>query len=227
MNKLINKFSLGFLVISLSGCGGGGGGGTTTDIPNTGAVILTVNKNGVDFTDALSTSSNLAQSVSSAYFVSTNAIYEWTGSNMTYTSGYVTPTGGVFKTFQLTKRQTSELAFSISNSNYDISKTAPSLSSDVMPWAAFHDAAETKIRGGNNDDITNFFVNTSEVDLAAGNDTLRLSQNYSLYQFSRVTNANTSINVTRDGHTTLIKNVESFQFADVTKTLTEILATLP
>ncbi len=226
MMKLIQAITV-VGVLSLVAACGGGGGGAATESPNTGPVILTVNKDGFDFTDPYGNSNNFVQAASSGYFVSTNAVFEWTGSSMTYTSGYVSPTGGVFKTFQVTKRQPSELAFSITNLNYDISKTAPSIYIDVLPWAAFADAAETKILGGSNNDITNFFQNTIEVDLANGNDTLKLTQNFNIYQFSRVTNSNTSVNVTRDGHTTLIKNVESFQFADSTKTLAEILATLP
>ena len=78
-----------------------------------------------------------------------------------------------------------------------------------------------------NDDIWIVLTNTSEVDLAGGNDTLRLSSNFSGYQFSRVVGSNTSINISSSGQTVLIKNVESFQFADVTKTITEILTQLP
>ena len=229
MFKTIKTIATVGALALMTACGGGGGGGgsSNSDTVNTGPLILIVNKDGADFTDSYSTSSNLTQGASSGYFVSTNAIYEWTGSNMTYTSGYVAPTGGTFKSFQITKRSSSELAYSISNANYDISKTGASLYADTVPVAALADATETKIRGGSNNDITNFFSNTSEVDLAAGNDTLRLTQNFNLYQFSRVTNESTSINITRDGHTTLVKNVETFQFANMTKTLTEILATLP
>ncbi len=224
MKKVINYALAATALCFLSACGGGGGSGANTEIPNTGPVIFTVNKNGADFSDSYSYSTNFTQNLTSAYFVSSNAVLEWSGSNMGYTSGYITPTSGILKAFMVTKRYPNELAYSITNVNYDISKSSASLYSDLMPFEALAEALETKVYGGVNNDITNFFYNTIEVDLGAGSDTLRLTQNINAYQFSRVMGSNTSLNITRDDKTTLVKNDEIIQFADVSKTISEVLA---
>jgi len=216
------------VAVSLSACGGGGGGDSTSaPAPTANFATLVVNKNGLYRTATFSTSTNYVQNATTGYFVSPYINQEWTGSNLGYTSGYVNPTSGRLYTYRVTDRTNSELWWAITDLNYDISGTAASNDSSILPLAALAAATETKISGGSNNDQSLFLMNTSEVDLGAGNDTLILSQNYSVYQFTRYTGSTTNIYVARDGHQTLVKNVESFQFANTTKTLSEILATIP
>jgi hypothetical protein len=217
----MRKVLLTLTVLLLAACGGGGGDEpNVVDIPNVGAVLLTLNKDGIIVTHSYQQTSNYKQLARSGYFSPTTLLAEWTGNNMSYTAGYLMPTSGTLKSFKILK-PTGELYYSITNINYDISKTAATVVFDALPLAALADAVETKIVGGINDDISLVFTNTSEIDLAGGNDTLRLSSNFSGYQFSRVSGSNTQINISSNSHTVLIKNVESFQFADSTKTISE------
>lgn len=224
----MRKVVLALTVVLLAGCGGGGSEDdpNIVDIPNVGAVVLTLNKDGIIVTHSYQQTSNYKQLSSSGYFSPSNLLAEWSGYKMAYTSGYLMPTSGTLKSFKILK-PTGELYYSITNINYDSSRTAATIVLDALPLAALAAAAETKVIGGVNDDIGIVLTNTSEVDLAGGNDTLRLSSNFSGYQFSRVVGSNTSINISSSGQTVLIKNVESFQFADVTKTIAEILTQLP
>jgi hypothetical protein len=96
-----------------------------------------------------------------------------------------------------------------------------------LPLDALLAATETRIYGGRENDRTPFFRGTTELDLSTGMDTLVLSQNFNIYTFSRVVGSSTSINVSREGRLTLVKNVEYFEFANGTKTLNEILASIP
>jgi hypothetical protein len=216
------------MALVLVGCGGGGGTGssnTTTPSASSNVAILTVNKDGLYTTYPFSTGTSYTQQTSSGYFSIPNYLIEWSGINFGYTNQYVMPTAGILQNASLTKGV--EKMWSMSNLNYDASKVPPSTDSTLLPITALAEAVESKIYGGSNNDQSGSFFNTSEVDLAGGNDILIFTQNYSLYQFQRVVGSSTSVNVTRNGHSTLVKNVETFQFADGSKTLTDILSKLP
>lgn len=226
MLKFFKIFSLVSSLFVLTACGGGGGSSNVT--PETPVVtILNVNKNGIYFTAPYASAINTTQNSTSGYFVSAYMLEEWTGSNFGYTSGYVNPTSGTLQNYSVTDKSTNELAWRMSNLNYNVALTPPTVDGSALPFAALAASSETKIYGSSNNDRTFYLVNTSEVDLSSGNDTLVHSQVYSAYQFQRVPNQNTSIYVTRNGHQSLVKNVENFEFADITKTFTEIIATLP
>jgi hypothetical protein len=210
-----------------SACGGGGGGSSNATPETPVVTILNVNKNGLNFTAPYASAINTTQNSTSGYFVSVYMLQEWSGSNFGYTSGYVNPTSGTLQSYSVTDKSTNELAWRMSNLNYNVALTPPSVDGSALPLAALAASSETKIYGGSNNDRTLYLVNTSEVDLSSGNDTLVHSQIYSAYQFQRVPGQNTSIYVTRSGHQSLVKNVENFEFADITKTFTEIIATLP
>ena len=224
--RIKNKiYSLSLLAL-LSACGGGGGngaGGNTTPIST--AAILTVNKDGIYQTAPYATSTNLVQNSGSGYFVSSYIREEWSGVNLGYTNGYVNPTSGTLFGYNASSQTTGEFWWSITNMNYNASLTSPSLDTSALPLNGLAAANETKIYGGINNDKTFFLVNTSEVDLSSGVDTLVLSQNFSAYQFTKISNSLTTIYVIRDGHQTLVKNVEYFQFANGTKSISEVLAT--
>ena len=214
--------------IFLIACGGGGGGNvnSTPSAPTISNIaILEVNKEGLYTTYPYTFSTSYAQQVQSGYFSTPNYFLEWAGSNLGYTSGYVNPTSGTLKSYSLTRG--TEKMWSMTNLNFDNSKISPSADSTILPIMALSDAFESKIYGGVNNDTSQFFLNTSEVDLFGGNDILVLSQNFSNYQFQRVAGVNTSLVITRSGHSTLVKNVETFQFADGNKTFTEIISKLP
>jgi hypothetical protein len=228
MNKIL-RYTVGSAAFALiTACGGGGGGGDVNSVaaPTAAFATLTVNKNGLYDSAPFSTSTNFIQNSSTGYFVSSFISQEWTGANMRYTTGYVNPTSGSLYSYKVNDRLTMELWWSVSDVNYDISRTSPSNDSSALPMDALAAAPETKIFGGLNNDVTFALSNTSEIDLRGGNDTLRLSQNFSAYQFSRVAGSVSSVSISRNG-TTLVKNVENFEFADRTRTLTEILAAIP
>lgn len=220
-----NTFLASAVVLLLTACGGGGGSSSTTSVST--ATILTVNKDGIYQTSPYATSTNYVQNASSGYFVSSYIREEWAGVGMGYTNGYINPTSGTLNSYSVTNQTNSEFLWSVSGANYNIALTPPSLDASVLPLNALSAATETKIYGGSNNDKSLFFFNTSEVDLGLGNDTLILSQTFATYQFSKVAGSATAVYVTRDGHQTLVKNVESFQFSNMTKTLSEILSTLP
>lgn len=221
--KILSAFSLTALLL---GCGGGGEG-TSAPAPTQSYATLIVNKNGLYRTAPYATSTNYLQNPTSGYFISAYINQEWSGSGMQYTSGYVMPTSGSLYSFRVSDRTNSELWYSVSDLNFDVSKTTPSTDSGGVAMEGLIAAKESRIFGGNNNDQTFFLANTSEVDLGAGLDTLILSQNFSIYNFNRDLSSSSNIYVTRDGHQTHVKNVESFQFANVTKTLAEILASIP
>jgi hypothetical protein len=223
--KILSAISLTSLLL---GCGGGGGGDiTTAPAPIQAYTTLVVNKDGLYKTAPYVSSTNFVQNPTSGYFVSAYINQEWSGSGMQYTSGYLMPTSGRLYSFKVSDRTNSELWYAISDLNFDVSSTTPSLDSSAVAFEGLLAAKETKIFGGNNNDITLFLANTSEVDLGAGLDTLVLSQNFSVYKFNKDPSSSSNIFVIRDGRQTLVKNVESFKFANITRTLTEILATIP
>lgn len=229
---MLNKAKTTILLLSLIGlltaCGGGGGGISNGNAPPTSSVtILTVNKDGVYQTAPYATSTNLVQNPNSGYFVTSYIRQEWSGVNFIYTNGYVNPTSGNLNAYSVSNQLTGEFSWGMTNLNYNTSLTQPSLDSSQLPFNALAAATETKIYGGSNNDKTFFLANSSEVDLSTGTDTLVLSQNYSTYQFTKIPGSSTSLYVARDGHQTLLKNIEYFQFANTTKTISEILATLP
>jgi hypothetical protein len=227
---MLNKAKTTILLLSLIGlltaCGGGGSSNGNAP-PTSSATILTVNKDGVYQTAPYATSTNLVQNSNSGYFVTSYIRQEWSGANLNYTNGYVNPTSGNLNAFSVSNQLTGEFSWGMTNLNYNISLTQPSLDSSQLPFNALAAATETKIYGGSNNDKTFCLANTSEVDLSTGTDTLVLSQNYSSYQFTKIPGSSTSLYVTRDGHQTLLKNIEYFQFANITKTISEILAALP
>jgi len=232
---MFNFIKINFLAcmsIFLVACGGGGGGGGSGNVnstPSTPTIsniaILEVNKEGLYTTYPYTVSTSYVQQAQSGYFSIPNYLSEWAGINLGYTTGYVNPTSGTLKSYSLTRG--TEKMWAMTNLNYDNSKIPPSADSTVLPLTALSEAIESKIYGGINNDKSQFFFNTSEVDLSGGNDILVLSQNFSSYQFQRVAGVNTSLIITRSGHSTLIKNVETFQFADGSRTLTEIVSKLP
>lgn len=225
--KFINIVLTLGITLTVAACGGGGGSGSNASASTSNILIVNVNKDGIYQTSPYATSTNLTQNSTSGYFVSAYIREEWSGSGLGYTSGYVNPTSGTLNSYSVTNQSTGDFLWSISNANYDISKTTPSLDASQLPFNAISAAVETKFYGGSNNDKTLFLINTSEVDLGSGNDTLVLSQTYTTYQFTKIPGSTTSIYVTRDGHQTLVKNVESFQFSNVTKTISEILNSLP
>jgi hypothetical protein len=212
-------------IFILGGCGGGGGNSSNSE--QYSHAILRVNNDGLYKEGSYSQATNFVQNANSGYRIGSTFSAEWSGSGMGYTQGYSNPTSGTLKTYKISGGNISELWYEITQLNYNISSAAPSVTMSDLPMSALTDAAETKIYGGTGNDKTFFLRNTSELDLSSGVDTLVLSQNYSIYTFSRVAGSNTSINVSREGSLTLVKNVENFEFADTTKTLNEILATLP
>jgi hypothetical protein len=216
-----------YLSVLLSACGGGGGGSGNNASPASTITILNVNKDGIYQTAPYATSTNLVQNSNSGYFVTSNIREEWSGVNLAYTNGYVNPTSGNLTSYSVSSQITGDFLWGMSNLNYNASLTPPSLDSSQLPFNALAASIETKIYGGANNDKTFFLSNTSEVDLSAGTDTLVLSQSYSVYQFSRIPGSTTSLYVIRDNHQTLLKNIEYFQFANTTKTIAEILSTLP
>lgn len=223
-----NKISV-FLVsvFVLAGCGGGGGSADSSTTEQANFAILRINKDGMNNVGAYSQASSTIQNPTSGYRVGSTFSAEWTGSGLTYTQGYTNPTSGTLKSYKVSGGNISELWYEISQLNYNISSSSPSITLSDLPLEALAAAAETKIYGGVENDKTFFLRSTTEVDLSTGLDTLVLSQNYNIYTFSRVAGSNTSINVSREGRSTLVKNVEYFEFANGTKTLSEILATLP
>ncbi len=221
--RLTNALATCVLVAS---CGGGGGGSDNSSASSNSAAILTVNKDGVYKTAPYANSTNLAQNSTSGYFISPFYGQEWTGSGLGYSPGYVIPTSGRLFTFKVMS-YTGDLWWSASNLNYNIASTAPSVDSSVLPFDALLAANETKVYGGASDDKTLFFMNTTEVDLGQGVDTLVLSQNYEAYRFTRVTGSTAQVYVARGSSTSLVKNVELFQFANTTRTIAQILAAIP
>lgn len=211
----------------MAGCGGGSSDPQINQPIASSAAIMYVNKDGLYKTAPISTSTNYVKNDTSGYFITAYASSEWSGFNLKYTDGYVNPTSGTLMNFKVSDRISSELWWGFSNLNYDISKTKPSVDSSVLPFEAFADAKETKIYGGNNNDITYFLFSTTEVDLGSGIDTLKFSQNFSIYKFEKVAGSSTSIYASRDGSKSLVKNVEIFEFADGKKTLNEIISSLP
>lgn len=218
-------FTLLTSVFILGGCGGGGGDSSNSE--QYSYAILRVNNDGLYKEGSYSQATNFVQNPTSGYRIGSTFSAEWTGTGMGYTQGYANPTSGTLKTYKTSGGNISELWYEVSQLNYNISSAAPSVTMSDLPLSALADAAETKIYGGTGNDKTFFLRSTSELDLSSGVDTLVLSQNYNIYTFSRVVGSNTSINVSRDGRLTLVKNVENFEFADTTKSLNEILATLP
>jgi hypothetical protein len=228
LNKAKTKILLSSLLGLLTACGGGGGSNSSGNAtPTSSAAILTVNKDGVYQTAPYATSTNLIQNPNSGYFITSNIREEWSGTNLLYTNGYVNPTSGNLNTYSVSNQLTGDFSWGMTNLNYNISLTPPSLDTSQLPFNALAAAIETKIYGGSNNDKTFCLANTSEVDLSTGTDTLVLSQNYSIYQFTKIPGSSTSLYVSRDGHQTLLKNIEYFQFANTIKTMSEILATLP
>lgn len=209
----------------LTACGGGGGSNPPNS-PSYSYAIMRVNKDGLNNTAPLSQSTNLVQNSSSGYRISSSLSTEWSGSNMSYTTGYINPTSGTLNYYKLTSGNGLDLWWSIAYFNYDISLTSPSTDLGVLARNAFAAANETKIYGDVENDKTLFLRSTSEVDLGGGLDTLVLSQNFNVYTFTRVPGSSSSINVSRDGHLTIVKNVEYFEFADGTKNISEILELL-
>ncbi len=174
-----------------------------------------------------SQANNLVQNENSGYRIGSSFSAEWIGTGMGYTQGYTNPTSGTLKSYKVSGGNISELWYEITQLNYNISSASPSVTLSDLPLSALADAAETRIYGGSGNDKTFFLRSTTELDLSTGVDTLVLSQNYNIYTFSRVAGSSTSVNVSREGRLTVVKNVENFEFADVTKSLNQILATLP
>lgn len=210
----------------LTACGGGGGESNPPNTPSYSYAIMRVNKDGLNNTAPLSQSTSLVQNSSSGYRSSSSLSTEWSGSNMSYTAGYINPTSGTLNYYKFTSGDGLNLWWSVASVNYDISLTSPSTDLGILAQNAFAAASETKIYGGVENDKTYFLRSTSEVDLAGGLDTLVLSQNFNVYTFTRVPGSTSSINVSRDGHLTNVKNVEYFEFADGTKNISQILALL-
>lgn len=225
----IIKYAPNLLIIAiLTACGGGGdGGGTPVNTPTATYVSLIVNKDGLYRTAPFATSTNYVKNTSTGYFVTTYINQEWTGAGMSYSEGYVNPTSGRLYSYKITDRTNSELWYSINDLNYDISATPASNDSSRLPLDALYSASETRIYGGDNNDKTPYLISTSEVDLGRGLDTLVHSQNYSSYTFMKVSGSNTSLIVTRNGHSSTVKNVELFEFANITKTFSEIYNSIP
>jgi hypothetical protein len=174
------------------------------------------------------TSQTFTQGSSSGYFIGSSFGLEWTGRNFGYTAGYTFPTTGTLTSFIVSGGTSGGLWYQASNLSYDLSRSAPSATQiDSILIDALIAATETKIYGGVNNDKSFLLGNTTEIDLGGGNDTVELSQNYSAYSFQRVNGQNYSIYVGRGSWKALAKNVEVFKFADVTKTFSEILQTLP
>jgi hypothetical protein len=144
---------------------------------------------------------------------------------MGYKAGYVLPTSGLLESYTVSS---SEMWYSISNANFDLSKAPPTLNSSNLVNLVLGSAKESKIIGSSSDDITFLYVTTSEVDLQGGQDTLELSQNFNAYKFQKVTGQPTSLTVQRADMTgiTLVKNVELFKFNDGIRTLSQIIATI-
>jgi hypothetical protein len=224
--KNINLILTCVALSSLVACGGGGGGNSSIAEQST-FVTLRINKNGFNNEGSYSQAINTVQNQTSGYRVGSTFSAEWTGSELAYTQGYTNPTSGTLKTYKVSGGNVSELWYEISGLNYNISLSPPSISLSDLPLDALSAATETRIYGGRENDRTLFFRGTTEVDLSTGMDTLVLSQNYNIYTFSRVVGSGTSINVSREGSLTLVKNVEYFEFANGTKTLNEILASIP
>lgn len=225
---MLNKRKILFssLVGLLTACGGGGGSGGGTPATST-ATILTVNKDGIYQTAPYATSTNLVQNSNSGYFVTSYIREEWSGNNLGYTNGYVNPTSGSLSSYSVSSQVTGDFLWGMTNLNYNVSLTPPSLDSSQLPFNALAAAAETRIYGSSNNDKTFFLANTNEVDLSTGIDTLVLSQTYAAYQFTKIPDSITSLYVIRDGHKTLLKNIEYFQFSNGIKTLSEILSAIP
>lgn len=212
------------------GCGGGGGGGSVSVSRPLEAnpVVLTVQADGLTKTAAYTISTNLLQGASSGYFVTNNFMVQWAGAGLTYSSGYAMPTGGYLTSFSVSTPSASQLWYSIAGLSYDLSRSVPSLYFDTVFADAISSASVITIIGTSQNDTAGWLGNTTSVDLGAGNDTMLFSQNFSSYSFSRVVGSSTQVNVNRLGvGTVLVKNVEYFQFADRTKTISEILATIP
>jgi hypothetical protein len=221
-------------VAIISGCGGGDSStnsnndtATPSNPTTSSPAILTVNKDGIYKTIPFTPSPNYIQNPTSGYFVSSGFSTEWAGAGLAYTNGYILPTSGTLKSSVVTDGATGALMYSMSNLNYDISKSAPSTLLDKLYWDAFNAAAETKILGGPNNDTSGWLGSTTEVDLASGSDTLEFSQNYAAYKFERVAGNITAIYASRDTARVLVKNVETLKFSDGTRTVAQVLATLP
>jgi hypothetical protein len=172
-----------------------------------------------------SASSNLVQNSTSGYSISSTLSVEWSGENLGYTQGYIVPTSGILTSYRASVG--SELMYYISPLRYNISLSNPSINVDQLATDALFTSLITKIIGGSENDKTFVLTTTSEVDLRAGLDTIVFSQAYSKYNFSRVPGSSSSVNIVRDGSNTLVKNVEFFQFADSTKTIAQIISSLP
>ena len=211
---------------SLVACGGGGGGDGVA-APTATFVTLTVNNDGMYKTAPYANSTNYVKNSSTGFFVSPYVTFEWSGAGLGYTDGYVNPTSGNLYSYRVSNSSGTEMWYSISGLNFNLSSVVPSIDASTLAVDALFSANATKIYGGSGNDKTFFLQSTSEVDLSSGSDTLVLSQNFNVYKFSKVAGSVTSVNVSRDGSLTLVKNVEFFQFADGTRSLASIISTLP
>jgi hypothetical protein len=216
------------LVAALVGCGGGGvdsgsdnGGEGPPLLP--GATILTVSGDALYRSAPVSSNTSLVQNSTSGYATTSSIVVEWSGVGLRYTSGYTLPTSGALRSISVQFRSGSQVGVSIRNADYNISNTSPSLDYSDLIAATFRSAVETRVFGSDGNDKASFLSSTSEVDLGRGDDTLILFENYSAFRFQSVSGQQNQVAISRAGATTVVKNVEFFEFPSETISFTTLL----
>jgi hypothetical protein len=182
------------------------------------AALLTVNENGLLVTFAPENTTNYSRLGTSGFATNlagfTNS---WQGTNLSYSDGLISPVGGNLNRVTTTKNGT--LIWDLNGFTVPINGA---IGFEEYILKVIEQGTVLNVYGGRGNDIVTAFATTKVVDGFGGIDTMLLGGPLSVFTADNFSDGTLVLAVPGESVSTLVKNVEYFEFTDQTLSYSEL-----